>query len=217
MTYGWLAGEVIRRVSGMSPGRFLAEALTRPISADIFVGLPESEEGRVAEIIGPRRQAVPPADLSPAGVMALSNPVQSPTAPNRRDWRAAEIPAANGQASAMGLARLYAALAQGGELEGARILSRDGVKRMTAPATADGRVDQFLGFVDAWAMGVALNRPGIYGPNPDAFGHSGWGGSFGCADPGAGVAIGYVCNQMGPELVGDPRTAGLCQAILAAA
>ena len=55
-----------------------------------------------------------------------------------------------------------------------------------------------------------------YGPNADAFGHSGWGGSFGCADPAKGVAIGYVCNQMGPELVGDPRTAGLCQAILQA-
>jgi len=63
-------------------------------------------------------------------------------------------------------------------------------------------------------MGMAINTPGIYGPNPRAFGHSGWGGSFGCADPNAEVAIGYVCNQMGPELVGDPRTAGLCKAIL---
>jgi CubicO group peptidase (beta-lactamase class C family) len=88
---------------------------------------------------------------------------------------------------------------------------------MRRPATAGGRVDQFLGFTDAWAMGVILNRPGIYGSNPSAYGHSGWGGSFGCADPDASVAIGYVCNQMGPELVGDPRTAGLCKAIIEAA
>jgi CubicO group peptidase (beta-lactamase class C family) len=147
-------------------------------------------------------------------MMALTNPAQRPGAPNARAWRAAEIPAANGQASAMGLARLYAALAGGGELEGARILSPEGVSRLTAAATGDGRIDQFLGFTDAWAMGVALNRPGVYGPNRDAYGHSGWGGSFGCADPAAEVAIGYVCNQMGPELVGDPRTAGLCQAVL---
>jgi CubicO group peptidase (beta-lactamase class C family) len=66
-------------------------------------------------------------------------------------------------------------------------------------------------------MGMALNTPGIYGPNPRAFGHSGWGGSFGCADPDGGVAIGYACNQMGPELVGDPRTTGLCAAVLEAA
>ena len=138
--------------------------------------------------------------------MALVNPQQDPTSPNRRDWRAAEIPAANGQASAMGLARLYAALAGGGELEGVRLMSPSTVARMTTAATHDGRRDMFLGFVDSWGMGVALNRPGFYGSNPRAFGHSGWGGSFGCADPDAGVAIGYVCNQMGPDLVGDPRT-----------
>jgi CubicO group peptidase (beta-lactamase class C family) len=218
MTYGWLAGEIIRRVSGRSPGAFLAEAVTGPIGAEIFVGLPESQEGRVAEILAPRREPdMGPGPLSTSALMALTNPAQSPTAPNRRPWRAAQIPAANGQASALGLARLFAALVGGGQLEGARILSPAGVAAMTAPATADGRADQFLGFVDAWAMGVALNRPGIYGPNPNAYGHSGWGGSFGCADPDAKVAIGYVCNQMGPELVGDPRTSGLCRVVLEAA
>ncbi len=216
MTYGWLAGEVIRRVSGKSPGAFIAEAVAGPLGADIFVGLPASEELRVAEILAPKSQAEVPS-LSPAAMMALTNPAQSPTAPNDRAWREAEIPAANGLANAAGLARLYAALVGGGALDGARILSADGVRRMTAPATTDGRVDLLLGFTDTWAMGMALNRPGIYGTNRDAFGHSGWGGSFGCADPDAGVAIGYVCNQMGPELVGDPRTAGLCQAILDAA
>lgn len=64
---------------------------------------------------------------------------------------------------------------------------------------------------------MGRDTPGVYAANPRACGHSGWGGSFGCADPDAGVAIGYVCNRMGPELVGDPRTAGLCQAALARA
>jgi CubicO group peptidase (beta-lactamase class C family) len=216
MTYGWLAGEIIRRASGLSPGRFLAEAVAGPLGAEIHVGLPTSEAPRVAETVAPTRMAEPPP-LPPAAMMALINPAQSPVAANDPLWRAAEIPAANGQASALGLARVYAALVGGGELENVRILSPDTIKRMTTPATRDGRADQFLGFVDAWAMGVILNRPRIYGPNPGAFGHSGWGGAFGCADPDAGVAIGYVCNQMGPELVGDPRTAGLCQAILGAA
>jgi CubicO group peptidase (beta-lactamase class C family) len=140
--------------------------------------------------------------------------VQDPNAPNTRTWREAEIPAANGQANAMGLARLYAALACGGTLDGVTLMSPETVARMTTPATSGGRQDMFLGFVDSWGMGMAINTPGIYGPNPRAFGHSGWGGSFGCADPDAGIAIGYVCNQMGPDLVGDPRTAGLCKAIL---
>ncbi|HEY1961004.1 MAG TPA: serine hydrolase domain-containing protein [Rhizomicrobium sp.] len=216
MTYGWLAGEIVRRVTGKSVGRFVRAEIAGPLRADIFIGLPEDEEPRVAEMIGPRvAVALPP--LSAAAMMALTNPEQSAEAPNARAWRAAEIPAANGQANAMGLARLYAMLAGGGELDGARLLSRDAVERLAEPATSGGRIDMFLGFPDSWGMGVALNTPGIYGPNPRAFGHSGWGGSFGCADPDAGVAIGYVCNQMGPELVGDPRTAGLCHAILDAA
>lgn len=213
MTFGWLAGEVIRRVSGRSPGQFLAEAVAGPLKADVFIGLPDALDRRAAVIFPPKSSPAVP-DLAPAALMALVNPQQDPSFPNQRAWRAAEIPAASGQASALGLARLYAALGGGGALEGARVLSPSTVARMTAPATCDGRQDLFLGFVDCWGMGVALNRPGIYGPNPRAFGHSGWGGSFGCADPDAEISIGYVCNQMGPDLVGDPRTGPLCAAIL---
>ncbi len=215
MTYGWLAGEIVRRAAGKTIGRFVAEEIAGPLGAPLFIGLPEWAEPRAAEMAPPKRlpdmAALPIPD---AARMALINPEQDPEAPNRRAWRAAEIPAANGQASALGLARLYAALSSGGALEGARILSGASIKRMTAPATNSKRQDMFLGFVDNWGMGVALNAPGIYGPNPRAFGHSGWGGSFGCADPDAKVSIGYVCNQMGPELVGDPRTGGLCAAVM---
>jgi CubicO group peptidase (beta-lactamase class C family) len=215
MTFGWLVGEIIRRASGRSPGMFLADTLAGPLAADIFIGLDESLESRVAETLPPRHRVdMDGLDLPDAAMMALNNPRQDPSSPNRRAWRAAEIPAANGHASARGLARLYAALVGGGALDGVRILTPTAIARMTVQAAPPGRQDMFLGFVDAWGMGLALNRPGIYGPSKRAYGHSGWGGSFGCADPDAGVAIGYVCNQMGPELVGDPRTTGLCKAVL---
>ncbi|HKD20502.1 MAG TPA: serine hydrolase domain-containing protein [Rhizomicrobium sp.] len=216
LTYGWLAGEITRRAAKKSVGKLVDEQISKPLGADIFVGLPESLESRVAEMIGPRRRTQPPP-LPAAAMMALTNPELDPECPNARAWRKAEIPAANGQASAMGLARFYAALAGKDGCEGQTLLSQETLARMVSPATANGRADMFLGFVDSWGMGVALNGPGIYGTNPHAFGHSGWGGSFGCADPDAGVAIGYVCNQMGGELVGDPRTAGLCAAVLACA
>ncbi|MDQ0464858.1 CubicO group peptidase (beta-lactamase class C family) [Caulobacter ginsengisoli] len=218
MTYGWLAGELIRRVTGQTPGDFLAEQVAGPLGADIFVGLPPALEDRVAEIVGPTAPLDEAllAALPPAALMALSNPQQDPESPNRREWRAAQVPAANGHASALGLAKLYAALVFDG-LDGVRVLSAGAVRRMLQPAVGAGRVDMFLGFDDCWSMGMALNRPGIYGPNSEAYGHSGWGGSFGCADPDAEVAIGYVCNRMGPELVGDPRTGGLCEAVLGAA
>jgi len=215
MTYGWLAGEIVRRVARKPIGRLVAEEIARPLDADIFIGLPESQDARAAEMLPPRSSAVPPP-LPDVAIMALTNPEQDPLLPNRRVWRAAEIPAANGHATAMGLARFYAALATDHGCEGVRLLSPGTHDRLVRPATK-GRTDMFLGFTDSWGMGMALNAPGIYGPNPRAFGHSGWGGSFGCADPDAGVAIGYVCNQMGPELVGDPRTSGLCAAVLACA
>jgi CubicO group peptidase (beta-lactamase class C family) len=215
MTYGWLAGEIVRRVAGKTIGRLVAEEIAKPLDADIFIGLPESQDARAADMLPPKSPAVPPP-LPDVAIMALTNPEQDPTLPNTRAWRAAEIPAANGHANATGLARFYAALATNHGCEGVRLLSPATHDRLVRPAT-EGRTDMFLGFTDSWGMGMALNTPGIYGPNPRAFGHSGWGGSFGCADPDAGVAIGYVCNQMGPELVGDPRTSGLCAAVLSCA
>jgi CubicO group peptidase (beta-lactamase class C family) len=214
MSFGFLAGEIVRRLTGVSPGAYIAREVTAPLDADLFIGLPEALEPRVAETLGPKRPptrpAFPQSDLARS---ALINPATGPMAPNRRAWRAAELPAANGQASAKGLARLYAALAGGGTLDGVQILSPAAVAQMTATAAPAGRRDQFLGFVDCWGMGVMLNTPGLYGPNPHSFGHSGWGGSFGCADPEAGLAIGYVCNQMGPDLTDDPRAASLCAAV----
>lgn len=99
---------------------------------------------------------------------------------------------------------------------GHELLKPETLTKMTTAQTRDG-ADLFPGFTDNWGMGMSLNTPSIYGPNKRAFGFSGWGRSFGCADPDAQVSIGYVCNQMGPDLVGDPRTMGLCQAVLESA
>lgn len=215
ITYGFLAGEIVRRVTGNNIGRFVAEEVAMPLGARLFIGLPRNEEPNVAEMMAPKRvidmASIP---LPEAARMAVVNPELDPLVANSRAWRGAEIPAANGQATALGLARLYGALANRGTLDGTRLLRPEAIATMTTPATRDGRKDMFLGFTDSWGMGMALNTPGIYGPNPRAFGHSGWGGSFGCADPDAQVSIGYVCNQMGPDLVGDPRTEGLCAAVL---
>jgi CubicO group peptidase (beta-lactamase class C family) len=150
-------------------------------------------------------------DLPAPARMALANPEQDPTRPNSRAFRAADLPALNGQASARGVARLAAALANGGTLDGVEVLPRDVLAQMTAIA-AD-RDDLMLGFNPQWGMGVAHNLIGVYGANPRTYGHSGWGGSFGCADPDNAIAIGYVVNQMGSELVGDPRGAGLAAAV----
>jgi CubicO group peptidase (beta-lactamase class C family) len=214
MTFGFLAGELIRRVSGMSVGQFLAREVAGPLGADIFIGLPLSEEGRVAPLIAPRVQT--PFDIAamaPEAVAAITNPALAPTLPNDRAWRAAEIPAGNGHATALGLARLYGAVANGGALGGVRIMEPETVAALDTVQTE--RVDVLLGAAPFWRNGVLGNETGLYGPRPHLFGHNGWGGSFGCADTRDAISIGYVMNQMGEGIVGDVRATALCDAVYA--
>jgi len=215
VTYGFLTGEIVRRTSGRTLGELFRDEIAGPLGADFHIGLPASQEPRVAELLPPRRPVdASTLDLPVPARMALSNPEQDPTRPNQRRWRAAELPALNGQASARGVARLAAVLAGGGALDGVRILSEGAVQAMSA-VVAD-RPDLMLGFNPQWGMGVAHNLIGVFGTNPATIGHSGWGGSFGSADPDGRIAIGYVLNQMGSELVGDPRGKGLADAVYAA-
>jgi CubicO group peptidase (beta-lactamase class C family) len=148
--------------------------------------------------------------MDPLARRAVVNPQLTADLPNDAKWIAAEMPALNGHASAAGLARLYGAVANGGRSDSVELLSRKGVERMREPLST--RADTMLG-ARTWGAGVVLNAEGNYGPNKLAFGHTGWGGSFGCADLEQGLGIGYVHNQMGPDVVGDPRGISLCRAI----
>jgi CubicO group peptidase (beta-lactamase class C family) len=206
VTYGVLVAEIVRRVDGRSIGRFLADELAGPSGADFHIGLPAARGDDAAETIPPDRPAdLGALDMNPAMAMALASPAMDPVRANADDWRAAELPALNGHGSAQGIAKLYAALIGGGLVSNATL---DEMTRVVAD-----RPDLVIGFNPQWGMGVAHNANFMFGPEPDAFGHSGWGGSFGCAHRPSGVAIGYALNHMGPELVGDPRATGLCRAI----
>jgi CubicO group peptidase (beta-lactamase class C family) len=110
---------------------------------------------------------------------------------------------------------VFSALANGGALDGVRLLQSSTIARMIEVRSR--RKDMLLGFDVHWAHGLARNTTGVFGPNPDAFGHTGWGGSFGYADPDAEVGAAYVLNRMGPDLIGDARAVGLAQAIASCA
>jgi CubicO group peptidase (beta-lactamase class C family) len=210
-----LVAEIVRRVDGRTLGRLLAEDLAGPLGADFQIGLAPDDAPRVAELVPPDQ----PADMSgieitPAMAMALGSPAMEPQRANEPAWRAAELPALNGHGSAQGIARLYAALASPDGAEGIAPLGTATVDAMTSTVTT--RPDLVLGFDPGWGMGVAHNGTGMFGPDPATFGHSGWGGSFGCANRATGIAIGYACNHMGPDLVGDPRATSLCDAVFRA-
>ncbi|MEM1232047.1 MAG: serine hydrolase domain-containing protein [Pseudomonadota bacterium] len=212
MTYGFLAGELVRRASGQRIGEFVRTALAEPLHADLFIGLPEAEEHRLALTVpNPRELELPTTDIPPEAMVSITNPAMEPTLPHRRDWRAAEIPAGNGHCSAIGIARLYGMLGNGGELDGNRYLSAATIAALDTVQT--DRVDIQIGIAPYWRNGLSGNPNGMYGPGAGAIGHSGWGGSFGCADAAQRLGMGYVCNQMGHEALGDPRAVALANAV----
>lgn len=217
ITFGFLVGEVVRRVTGQDVGGFIRDALAGPLGADFHIGLQLAQDWRVGEIIGPgvagAANAIGVAGQSAIAARAVSNPRPEATTPNRRDWRAAQIPAANGQSSAQGLGRIYAAIANGGTLGGTTIISPAGIDRLRA--VRHPGPDMLLG-PRQWAAGVSLNVVPNFGPHAATFGHTGWGGAYGCANVERGVAIGYVMNRMGSSLIGNPRSCSLAAAVFAA-
>lgn len=217
ITYGHLAGELVRRVDGRSLGRFIAGEISTPLGLAFFIGLPEELEPRVAEMTADDKAY----DWIRHGAQsayphAFANPTLSPIAPNQRAWRAAEIPAANGQSDARSLARLYGALARGGEVDGVRLISQPGLDRAVA-VRFDG--------VDACSLaptvfGAGFRRGAIgFGPHvgPDHFGHTGWGGSVAFADPARRLGFAFVTRRLlGFDDGVDPRRHRLLDALYAA-
>lgn len=222
-TFGWLVGEVVRRISGRSLGQFFRDEIAGPQGLDFWIGLPDSLEPRVARIAPPP----PPDPADPFGAALLDHgsltrrAFMNPStmffaggADFARRLRAAEIPAANGMANARGLAGLYTPLAA---RNGARLVDDATFARMTAVESEgpdrilvyDTRFTQgFMKSID----GGPLHRARL-GPNDAAFGHVGAGGSVGMADPTAGVAIGYAMNRMGAGLLLNERGQSLVDAV----
>ncbi len=136
---------------------------------------------------------------------------------NSASHRRAEIPAINGHGTAAALARIYGALACGGELDGVRLLAPDSVLRMHAEEARG--LDPLLGVPVRVGLGYLLSQPGVpgyaFGPNEGAFGHPGAGGSLGFADPSARLGFGYVTNRMGSGLAVDERPRALIDALYA--
>jgi CubicO group peptidase (beta-lactamase class C family) len=218
VTYGWLAGEVIRRVARKTVGAFLAERIAKPLGLDLWIGLPEALNPRVAPVIpAPPPPAGAPPDpftarlLDPTSLMhrAFLNPSGMLGAPNLPALRTVEIPAFNGIANARSLARLYAACI--GEVEGVRLLSPETVEGATR-TQARGE-DLVTGYETHYGTGFQLTFPYRPFAGEGSFGHYGLGGSVAFAHPMKGFSFGYTMNQMLPGTGPDPRTTPLIKAV----
>jgi CubicO group peptidase (beta-lactamase class C family) len=228
-TFGFLAGELVRRVSGDSIGGFFDREVAQRLEADFRFGFGPDQDGRVAQYVfagespkltaegaeegqvvdddQDRRFLLSRVYLNPPGLSGIDTV-------NTRAWRAAEIPSANGHATARAVARIYSALASGGAVDGIRILDPDTIDEAIAEASSGP--DFVLGRPSRFGLGFQLTQPERpLGPNPRSFGHFGVGGSLGFADPDAALGFAYTLNRSGPRWQ-NPRNRALIDAVYAA-
>ena len=214
ITIGYLAGELFRLTDGRTMGAALREDFARPFGLDLWIGLPAAEHGRVAQT---RKPSAAPSlgELDAIKRAAFLDRGSSPGPRESGVWREQEIPSANLHGTALGLARIMAVMATGGRLDDRPVLS-PGVAAEAAKERVFGQ-DRVLPFVMSWGGGFTRNRGlDIFGPNPDAVGHCGWGGSCAFADPATGISAAYVMTRQSPYLVGDPRAQRLIAALYGA-
>ncbi len=218
LTYSWLLGEVIKRVAGKSVGAFFRDEVAQPLALDAHIGLGPVFDSRIADII----PAPPPSpgefdrlaavfeDSTSMPYKAFNNPPLSRRAANTREWRAAELVAANAHANAWSLARMYAALANGGALPASE--EHPAVRLLSAATIDAARAEQSRG--DDMVLhlesrfGLSFMLPAgmrYFSDNPRAFGHSGMGGSLAFADPEARLSVAYVMNQLLTGVDGGDR------------
>ena len=213
LTYGWLGGELVRRVTGRSIGDFVQENIVGPLGVELWIGLPAEHEPRVAHLMAHPLPEFPPeiakfmmehSGPGSLGEKALSlNGAFGPGAFNKPEVHAAQIPGANAITNARSLATIYAATF--GEVNGVRLLGEETRRRATTSETPDGEVDAILGHPTVFAKGYMLNSTRNNYGGPDGYGHDGAGGSVACAVPSKGLAISYVMNTMLTTHDGDPR------------
>ncbi|WP_158771618.1 serine hydrolase domain-containing protein [Paraglaciecola sp. L1A13] len=209
LTFGFLVGEVVRRVSGLTIGEYLQQKICQTNNIDFHIGLPESQHARIADLFAPTRAPSMPKNMPSYALASMTNPVLRADFMLKSQTRCAQLPAVNGHGSANAVASLYELYSADKGLISAEILAKTTEVQST-------RSDDLIGLPVHWAMGLVVNSlANTYGKEPKTFGHSGWGGSFGCHDPINRLSMGYVCNQMSPDLVGDARSQNLIKQVYA--
>jgi len=214
-TFGYLLGELVRRITGKTLGIFFKEEVAEPLKADFHIGLPEEYDSRVGELIPP-----PPMDMSQIGdvdpnsiaLKTFMNPIINPEDTKTRAWRVAELPADNGHGNARSIARITATIACGGELDGIRLLSIDTIEKALEEQSYG--TDLVLMVPIRFGLGLGLqNKERPIGPNQRILYWGGWGGSVSIMDLDAKLSIAYVMNKMVTTTTGDPRSTRLIEAL----
>jgi CubicO group peptidase (beta-lactamase class C family) len=214
---GHLVGEVIRRITGKTFKRFVAEEIAGPLGADFQVGAREGDWNRIAPVVPPPPPDVDFRTLDPQSVLVktYTGPVASAKAANSPEWRRADLGALNGHSNARGVLQVLRTLSLGGAAGGVRLLSPKTID-LVFEQQADG-VDLVLGERFRWGIGYCLGSPLIpYVPEGRTFFWGGWGGSMIVMDLDRRLTISYMMNRMAPGILGSDRAEAYLRAVYAA-
>jgi CubicO group peptidase (beta-lactamase class C family) len=224
-TFGFLLDELVRRISGNSLGEYWRKTFAETLQLDIWIGLPKTENARVATIYAPKAGKPPKPkqfylDVTSSGTFAHKvftspNGLEAVSAMNKPEIRAQPIVSFGGIGSASSLAKFYAMLANGGRMEDRQFFSEKTIRWMTR--TLSGGIDRVFQIPTAFSAGFmkdskdALRR--MFGPSTSSFGHPGAGGSHAFADVENKISFAYVMNQMEQSVLPNERSLRLVDAI----
>ncbi|MFM8946481.1 MAG: serine hydrolase domain-containing protein [Actinomycetota bacterium] len=218
LNQGHLVGEVIRRITGLKLGEFFRREVAEPLGLDFNIGLRESEFGRVSNVIPPPPLPVDMSQLDPNSVVVktFSGPAPGAEAAWTKEWRQADIGAANGHGNARSLAWAQSAISNGGVVRGHRLLGQKTIDQIFR-VQSDG-MDQVLMAPVKFGIGYGLPNPTVAHLPMDrrACFWGGWGGSAIVNDLDLGLTVTYVMNRMAEGLLGDNRGTSLVSAAFAA-
>ena len=198
-THGFLIGEVIKKITKKSLGELVSELLSKKLGLDFFIRTPKNQLSNIAFLYREKNEVKTSNEFN-----AFNNPEHEISFYNKKEWQIAEIPSMNGHGNAKSIAKIYDVYVNDLILEKNLLLSKSSIKKCLTESIS--RTDQSLMLPIRWSdVGLILRGGWLFGKNKESFGHNGWGGSLGFADPVLGIGVAYVTNKINPTMSSDKR------------
>jgi CubicO group peptidase (beta-lactamase class C family) len=202
-THGFLIGEIIKKITKKSIGELVVELLSRKLKVDFFIGTPKNQLSNIATLYEVKMENRVRSEFN-----AFNNPEHEINFYNSQGWQISEVPSMNGHGNARAIAKIYDVFVNDLILEKNILLSKSSISKcLTENAN---RIDKSLMMPIRWTnIGLILRGGWLFGKNKESFGHNGWGGSLGFADPILGIGIAYTTNNINPKMTADERVINL--------
>jgi len=202
-THGFLIGEIVKKITKKSIGELVFELLSRKLKVDFYIGTPKDELINIATLYEVKKENETISEFN-----AFNNPEHEINFYNKQEWRIAEVPSINGHGNARAIAKIYDVFVNDLILEKNILLSKSSIIKCLTESV--NRIDKSLMMPIRWSnIGLILRGGWLFGKNKESFGHNGWGGSLGFADPILGIGIAYTTNNINPKMTTDHRVINL--------